>query len=76
MRGLEQTEDKRMKVLNMQISLNGIKQEIKCVDPVLNLLPDFHLISKNGRNIYEYKQFNQYVLETDFHITFSNGRDQ
>ena len=33
---------------------------MECVDPVMELLPDFDKISENGRNIYEIKLINQY----------------
>ena len=44
----------------------------ECVDPIMELLPDFDTISENGRNIYESNQINQAILEIDFDRTFSN----
>ena len=35
---------------------------------------DFDTISENGRNIYEWNQINQSLLEIDFHRTFSNDQ--
>ena len=43
---------------------------------IIDLLPDFDKISENGRNIYEWNQINQTILEIDFDRTFSNGQPQ
>ena len=45
---------------------------MKCVDPMLELLLDSDTISENGRNIYEWNQINQTILEIDFDWTYSN----
>ena len=39
---------------------------------IIDLMPDFDKISENGRNIYEWNQINQTILEIDFDLTFSN----
>ena len=41
---------------------------------IIDLLLDFDKISENGRNIYEWNQINQTILEIDFDRTFWNGR--
>ena len=46
---------------------------MECVDPMMELLIDFDKISENGRNIYEWNQINQTILEIDFDWTFWNG---
>ena len=51
----------------------------ECVDPMLELPSplydvDFDTISENGRNLYEWNQINQTILEIDFDRTFWNGR--
>ena len=49
----------------------------ECVDPMMELLLlDLDKISENGRNIYEWNQINQTILEIDFDRTFWNGRVQ
>ena len=45
-----------------------ITEQIK----ILDLMLDFDKISENGRNIYEWNQINQTILEIDFDRTFSN----
>ena len=52
----------------MIIELNGME----CVDPKLELLIDLDKSSENGRNIYEWNQINQTILEIDFDWTFPN----
>ena len=47
-----------------------ITEQIKIIDLVL----DFDTISENGRNIYEWNQINQTILEIDFDRTYWNGR--
>ena len=47
-----------------------ITEQIKIIDLVL----DFDTISENGRNIYEWNQINQTILEIDFDRTYSNGQ--
>ena len=54
--------------MNIQRSLN----EVECVDPMLELLLDLDKISENGRNIYEWNQNNQTILEIDFDRTLRN----
>ena len=39
---------------------------------MMELLPDFDTISENGRNIYEWNQINQTILEIDFDRTSQN----
>ena len=48
---------------------------MKCVDPMLELLMDFEFdkISENGRNIYEWNQINQTILEIDLDWTHLNA---
>ena len=46
-----------------------ITEQIKIIDLVL----DFDTISENGRNIYEWNQINQTILEIDFDRTLRNG---
>ena len=41
---------------------------------IIDLLLDFDTISENGRNIYEWNQINQTILEIDFDRTSSNER--
>ena len=41
---------------------------------IIDLLLDSDTISKNGRNIYEWNQINQTILEIDFDRTFLNER--
>ena len=38
----------------------------------IRITTDFNKISENGRNIYEWNQINQTILEIDFDRTFSN----
>ena len=57
--------------MNIQWSLNEVEWN-KCVDPMMELLPDFDTISENGRNIYEWNQINQTILEIDFDRTSQN----
>ena len=38
----------------------------------IRITTDFNKISENGRNIYEWNQINQTILEIDFDLTFSN----
>ena len=47
-----------------------ITEQIKIID----LLLDFDKASENGRNIYEWNQINQTILEIDFDRTFSNEK--
>ena len=48
---------------------------MKCVDPMLELLSlDLYKISENGRNIYEWNQNKQTILEINFDWTSSNER--
>ena len=39
---------------------------------IIDLLLDFDKISENGRNIYEWNQTDQTILEIDFDRTFQN----
>ena len=41
---------------------------------IIDLLLDFDKASENGRNIYEWNQINQTILEIDFDRTFSNEK--
>ena len=41
---------------------------------IIDLMPDFDTISENGRNIYEWKQINQTILEIDFDRTSWNDQ--
>ena len=41
---------------------------------IIDLLLDLDKISENGRNIYEWNQIYQTILEIDFDRTFRNGR--
>ena len=68
-RGLELTD--RVSI-EKQWSLNGMEWN-ECVDPMMELLLDFDKISENGRNIYEWNQINQTILEIDFDRTFWNA---
>ena len=53
----------------MIIERNGME----CWDPILELLIDLvDKISKNGRNIYEWNQIKQSILEIDFDWTLWN----
>ena len=45
---------------------------MKCVDSMMELLLDFDKISESGRNIYEWNQINQAILEIDFDRTSWN----
>ena len=56
----------------MYRSLNGMK----CVDPVLELLLDFNIFRKNGRNIYEWYQINQTILDIVFDRVHQNESDR
>ena len=42
------------------------------VDPMMELFPNSDKISENGRNIYEWNQINQTILEIDFDRTSWN----
>ena len=42
----------------------------------IRIFIDLDKISENGRNIYEWNQINQTILEIDFDRTFWNGRVQ
>ena len=59
--------------MNIQWSLNEVEWN-ECVDSMMELLLDFDKISENGRNIYEWNQINQSILEIDFDRTSWNGR--
>ena len=50
-----------------------ITEQIKIIDLMLDSVDT---ISENGRNIYEWNQINQTILEIDFDWTFWNGRAQ
>ena len=50
-RGLEQTNRVSIEY-SMIIERSGMEWN-ECVDPIMELLPDFDTISENGRNIYE-----------------------
>ena len=41
---------------------------------IIDLMPGFDKISENGRNIYEWNQINQTILEIDFDRIFWNGQ--
>ena len=40
--------------------------------PKMKSMPNFDKISENGRNIYEWNQINQTILDIDFDWTFPN----
>ena len=42
----------------------------------IDLMLDIDKISENGRNIYEWNQINQSILEIDFDRTFSKEKDR
>ena len=70
-RDLEQTEkqSKHWICNDHWTKWNGMK----CVDPMLELLLELmDKISENGRNIYEWNQINQTILEIDFDRTTLN----
>ena len=46
----------------------------ECVDPMMELPTVFDTISENGRNIYEWNQINQTILEIDFDWTHWNEK--
>ena len=69
-RGLEQTNRVSIEY-PMIIERSGMEWN-ECVDPIMELLPDFDTISENGRNIYEWNQINQTILEIDFDRTTLN----
>ena len=70
-RGLEQTNRVSIEY-SMIIERSGMEWN-ECVDPILELLLDsVDKISENGRNIYEWNQINQTILEIDFDWTFWN----
>ena len=50
-----------------------ITEQFKIIDLLLDLVDK---ISENGRNIYEWNQIYQTILEIDFDRTFRNGRAQ
>ena len=59
----------------MQWSLNGVELSgMKCVDPVMELLPDFDKIIENRSNIYEWNQIYRTILEIDFDWTYPNDQ--
>ena len=65
------TNKQSKQALNIQWSLNG-KEWNECVDPMLELPSPFDFgdkISENGRNLYEWNQINQTILEIDFDRT-------
>ena len=41
---------------------------------IIDLMPDLDKISENGRNIYEWNQINQTILEIDLEWTYWNGQ--
>ena len=45
---------------------------MECLDPMMELLIDLDKISENGRNIYEWNQINQTILEIDIDWTSLN----
>ena len=53
------------------MNLNGIEYVNLMLPLLLELV---ETISKNGRNIYEWNQINQTLLEIDFDRTSWNGR--
>ena len=75
-RGLEQTNRVSIEY-SMIIERSGMEWN-ECVDPMLELpiririTTDFNKISENGRNIYEWNQINQTILEIDFDRTSQN----
>ena len=86
-RGLEQTEkqSKHWIFNDHWTKWNGMNE---CVDPIMELPIRIRIrikirvtiyydkISENGRNIYEWNQINQTILEIDFHRANWNGRVQ
>ena len=56
-----------VKILIIIIIKISIRIRIK-----INISIDFNRISENGRNIYEWNQMNQTILEIDFDWTFWN----
>ena len=58
---------------SMIIERNGMEWN-ECVDPMMELLllDSMDKISENGRNIYEWNQIKQSILEIDFDRTSSN----
>ena len=71
-RGLEQTNRVSIEY-PMIIERSGMEWN-ECVDLMMEILPDLDTISENGRNIYEWNQINQSILEIDFDRTHPNGR--
>ena len=72
-RGLEQTN--RVSIgYSMIIERSGMEWN-ECVDPMMELLIDLDKISENGRNIYEWNQINQTILEIDFDRTSWNEKE-
>ena len=49
-------------------------KQINFVNSILESMIDFEKISENGRNIYEWNQINQTILDIDFDWTFWNER--
>ena len=73
--GLRMEQTKYIK-LNIQWTLHGIEWN-EYVELMLRLLfLDFDKISENGRNICEWNQINQTILEIDFDRTFTNEYDR
>ena len=66
-RVLEQTNR-----VSIEYSMIIERSGMECVDPMMELLLDFDKISENGRNIYEWNQINQTILEIDFDRTSWN----
>ena len=46
---------------------------MECLDPMKELFPNSDKISENRRNIYEWNQINQTILEIDLDRTHWNG---
>ena len=72
-RGLEQTNRVSIKY-PMIIERSGMEWN-ECIDSMMELLLDSgDKPGENGRNIYEWNQINQTILEIDFDRTYSNGQ--
>ena len=69
-RGLEQRN--RVSIEYSMIIERSVMEWNECIDPMMELFLNSDKISENGRNIYEWNQINQTILEIDFDRTSQN----
>ena len=72
--GIKNRFETNKKTLNRNVTYQWlITEQFSIIDLLLDLMDK---ISENGRNIYEWNQINQTLLEIDFDRTYWNGRSR